>query len=1129
MSRRNITLLMVVLAASFTMRSQAADEPQEFPPADVEFFEKEVRPLLVKHCYECHSAEAEQPAGNLRLDSRAAILSGGDSGAAIEVGQPDESLLVDAINWGDLYEMPPKSKMSDAEIATLTRWVKLGAPWPQEAGPAFVKKVFDLDARKSQHWAWRPLAHPLPPKVTHAEWPRDNIDRFVLAKLEQNKITPNEPAAGRTWLRRVYFDLIGLPPTPAEIDAYLANTSPGAKAQVVDRLLASPQYGEKWARHWLDLMRYGESRGHEFDYDIPNVHEYRDYVIRALNNDLPYDEFVIEHLAGDLLEQPRLHPDEQFNESVLGTGFWHLGEWVHSPVDIRKDEADRFDNMVDVMGKSFMALTIACARCHDHKFDAISQADYYRQFGFLQSSEYRQVRFETMEQNGQVAAQLAQLDEQKRAALAQALREAASARQAKWKSLYLAARIVLQTPDADRTAIAEQHNISVEQLSGLVRQLQQAAGEPPHPLHPFGKLATMADDQRTETLRPFLLGEALVAEPQEPVAQTVIDFGQADEKQWRTNGYAFGLAPQRIGQLQLSAAGLPIGVRTDGAAARDARWNKLGRAKDVQHEQGKIANWDQAGRTVRTPTFELTDGRVYYLVRGSGRAFAVIDSHRMINGPLHGASLHTWKQDAAAGPQWFTQDLRDYQGHRIHLEFSPEGDEPLEILQVAEGAAAPRDAAPTTVPLARQLLLSTQADAAESSDDQQIAIAFANALTSAAASIGDSQQLAAAPLADWLVKNRSLIFDHDRDLDIQLRQIAKNHQTLEAELVQQIRFRSRLAPAMWDGSGENERVMIRGATKNLGDEAQRGLPVALGGSHEFDALGSGRLQMAHEMMSPDNPFASRVIVNRLWHHLLGRGIVASVDNFGVLGEEPTHPELLDYLANEFIADDWSLKRMLRRIVLTQTYAMSSQPGGPEEALDPHDKLLHRMRIRRLTGEAIRDEVLAISGRLDLQMYGASVPTYLTEFMQGRGRPASGPIDGAGRRSVYLSIRRNFLSPTMLAFDVPQPASTVGRRNQSNVPAQALILLNDPMIYAEAQRWGAKVAQDPAPRTERIATMFVTALGRPPYDEEAAAAASYFTERAEQMQLSAAAADKSVEIWGDLAHTLFNLKDFIYIR
>ncbi|PQO43469.1 PSD1 and planctomycete cytochrome C domain-containing protein [Blastopirellula marina] len=1119
MSRRIAAPLFVLVAASLVTSGWTAEPAPDFPEADVEFFEKEVRPLLVRHCYECHGPDSDEPAGSLRLDSRTAILDGGDSGASIKPGNPQESLLIDAINWGDLYEMPPKTKMSDAEIATLTRWVQIGAPWPKEDAPTFVKKAFDIDARKSAHWAWQPLSHPLPPKVTHADWPSDDIDRFILAKLEQNKIEPNAPADQRTWLRRVYFDLTGLPPKPADIDAFLADQSPDAKAKVVDRLLASPAYGEKWARHWLDLMRYGESRGHEFDYNIPNVHEYRDYVIRALNLDLPYDELVIEHLAGDLLPQPRLHPDEQFNESILGTGFWHLGEWVHSPVDIRKDESDRFDNMVDVMGKSFMALTIACARCHDHKFDAISQADYYRQFGFLQSSEYRQVRFETIEQNGEVAAKLAQLDQQTRDALTAALRDSAAARQAQWKSLFLAAVAVLKTPDADRAAIAEKQGVRVEQLSPLVKQLQAAAADPLHPLHPFGKLATAADDQRAATI------SALTATtPNEAKYQQVIDFAQSPDAQWRANGYAFGLTPQRIGQLELSAEGMPQGVRQHGAAVRDARWNGLARAPGVEPDQGRLAGWDQAGRTVRTPTFELSDGRIHYLVRGNGNAFAVIDSHRMINGPLHGASMRSFKVDAANAPQWVTQDLRDYQGHRIHLEFSPDGDSPLEILQVVEGESHPSAAPPTSA-----ALVAKRVPADKPLTDDELAAAFADSLVDATAAIGDSQQTAAAPLADWLVENRAVAFDHDRDLDVKLRQIAAHHQTGQTELVGQIRFQSRMAPAMWDGSGENERVMIRGASRNLGDEAQRGLPVALGGSHDFDALGSGRLQMAHEMMSPDNPFASRVIVNRLWHHLLGRGIVASVDNFGVLGEEPTHPELLDYLANEFIADDWSMKRMIRRIVLTQTYAMSSEPGGPEETLDPDDKLLHRMRIRRLTGEAIRDEVLAISGRLDPQMYGHSIPTYLTEFMQGRGRPASGPVDGAGRRTVYLSIRRNFLSPTLLAFDVPQPASTVGRRNQSNVPAQALILLNDPMIYAEAKRWGATVAGQQTPRTERIDAMFVTALGRPPYAEEATAAAAYFAERAAELKLSPEDADKNADIWGDLAHALFNVKDFIYLR
>ncbi|MFI4876413.1 MAG: PSD1 and planctomycete cytochrome C domain-containing protein [Blastopirellula sp. JB062] len=1118
MSRRISQSLIALLAATLLAPIAAADPQPEFSQADLEFFEKKVRPLLIQRCYECHGPDANVPGGNLRLDSRAAIMAGGDSGAAIETGHPEESLLIDAIEWGDLYEMPPTTKMADAEIAVLKRWVKLGAPWPKEEGPTFVKKAFDIDARKSQHWAWQPLSRPLAPKVASGHWPQDDIDRFILSKLEQQNITPNERADRRTWIRRVSFDLIGLPPSPAEIDAFLNDDSPQARAKVVDRLLASPQFGEKWARHWLDLMRYAESRGHEFDYDIPNVHEYRDYVIRALNADLAYDELVIEHLAGDLLEQPRLHPDEQFNESILGTGFWHLGEWVHSPVDIRKDEADRFDNMVDVMGKSFMALTIACARCHDHKFDAISQADYYRQFGFLQSSEYRQVRFETAEHNGQIAAQLAQLDEQTRHALTAALRQAASERQPQWKALYLAARETLQNPAADRATLAQRHNLSTAQLSGMVRHLKQAAENAQHPLHPFGRFATLPHDQHAAALQAF----ASATEVKKTELETVIDFAQADASQWRTNGYTFGLAPQPIGQLQLSESGMPQGVRRDGAAVRDLRWNGLTISPGVRRDPSKLASWDRPGKTVRTPTFELTDGRVYYLVRGSGRAFAVIDSHRMINGPLHGATMRHWKLQPDA-LKWITHDLRDYQGHRIHIEFVPEGDQPLEILQVAQGTTPPhkmkfprRDVG--KLPLDKNNL-----------HDEGIASAFAESLVAAIDSLAEAPSPAEATLADWIIKQRGEIFDHDRALDTKLRDIAAQRQRQEAELTAQIRLESRLAPAMWDGPGENERVMIRGATRNLGEVAQRGLPVALGGSHKFDALGSGRLQMAHEMMSPDNPFASRVIVNRLWHHLFGRGIVASVDNFGVLGEEPTHPELLDYLANAFIDDGWSLKRMIRRIVLTQTYAMSSEPGGPEETLDPENKLLHRMRIRRLTGEAIRDEVLAVSGRLDLTMYGPSVPIRLTEFMQGRGRPDSGPLDGYGRRSIYLSVRRNFLSPMMLTFDVPQPASTVGRRNQSNVPAQALILLNDPLIYAEARRWGAQVARLPSSRNDRIRVMFETALGRPPHAEEAAAAETYLQERAQQLQLPSDAADADAELWGDLAHAIFNVKDFIYIR
>ena len=389
----------------------APAEQQSFSTEQLEFFEREVRPLLVKHCCQCHSADADRVEGGLLLDSRAAHLSGGDSGPSLVPGDPDNSLLIEAVQF-ESYEMPPKGKMDDKDINSLVRWVEMGAPWPNEAAPVSAAPAngFDLAQRKSEFWVWQPIANPEPPSVKQTDWPSNAIDHFTLARLEQSGLAPAGDADRLAILRRLSFGLTGLPPTLEAIDAFLADTSPQAIERVVDRLLDSPHFGERWGRHWLDSVRYAESRGHEFDNDIPNAFQYRDYVIRALNADVPYDAFVREHIAGDLIKQPRLHPTEKFNESVLGTGFWYLGEWVHSPVDIRKDEADRFDNMIDVMSKTFLGVTVACARCHDHKFDAISTADYYALSGYLQSSDYRQVRFESLEQNRQVANQLANLD-----------------------------------------------------------------------------------------------------------------------------------------------------------------------------------------------------------------------------------------------------------------------------------------------------------------------------------------------------------------------------------------------------------------------------------------------------------------------------------------------------------------------------------------------------------------------------------------------------------------------------------------------------------------------------------------------------------------------------------------------
>jgi cytochrome c553 len=383
MQRRAGWMVPAVLILGVVAPARAAEPSAE----GVEFFEKKIRPLLADNCFRCHSRDTKQKA-HLRLDSRTAMLKGGDSGTVLKPGDPDGSLIIKAVRYTGTIKMPKNSKMSDDAIADLTAWVKMGAPWPggdEKDTTTNAPKEFDLKER-SKHWAFQPLKPGEPPPVKNAEWPRNAIDRYILAKLEANKLKPAAPADKRTLLRRVTFDLTGLPPSPAEIEAFLADDSAEAYEKVVNRLLDSPRYGERWARHWLDLVRYAETYGHEFDIELPEAYEYRDYVIRAFNDDVPYDQFVTEQIAGDLLDKPRRHVKEHFDESILGTGFWYLGEAAHSPVDVRQYQADHLDNQIDVFGKTFLGLTIACARCHDHKFDAIATKDYYGLAGYLESS-----------------------------------------------------------------------------------------------------------------------------------------------------------------------------------------------------------------------------------------------------------------------------------------------------------------------------------------------------------------------------------------------------------------------------------------------------------------------------------------------------------------------------------------------------------------------------------------------------------------------------------------------------------------------------------------------------------------------------------------------------------------------
>lgn len=992
---------------------------------------------------------------------------------------------------------------------------------PSEPGPSNLRP-FDLAARKQQQpWLWQAPRRQNLPDVRKDQWPRSPEDRFILAQLEAAGLDPAPDTDARTWLRRVHFVITGLPPRREEIAAFLADQAPGARERAVDRLLASPHYGERWARHWMDLMRYAETRGHEGDYAIANAWQYRDYLIRAFNADVPYDQLLREHLAGDLLPQPRLQDSTDINESVLGTGWAFLGEENHSPVDIRLDECERIDNKVDVFSKTFLGLTVSCARCHDHKFDPISARDYYALSGFMLGSSFRQARFESMENNRRMAGELAELRAEHLPRLA-----ATIARSRQDGLQHLAERLLEARADLEGFAPGSNSPSPPRPAgrSAWIAHLQQAATNASHPLHVFARQAAgLPPANSSPTPRPGAN------------VRIIADFTLPNLQPWKTDGEAFGRRSSVPGDIIWGTNSTsPIaGIMTYGAARRDPFWNRMKTAPGNENDSGRLGATARAGQMLRTPTVTLATGRLHYLIRGRTRVYAAVDSHLMNEGPLHGRLAQTFDSGHGLAPRWVTHDLTPYEGHRAHVEFGPDGPGDLEILMVVEAAEPPRWTpqpawlAPSSA--ARSLeAFAREIQTAALAANQRLARAGADHANDPASSGWSSID---AALANWIVRHPELFSPEDAP-DPDTVRLAGAFFSAQSNLASRVRWESRTAVAWFDGTGVDENVLVRGKPFKPGEPAPRSLPAAFPAARPIQAADtSGRLELAGQLIAPDNPLVARVIVNRVWHHVFGRGLVATVDNFGSLGERPTHPELLDHLAWQFVhADHWSIKRLIRRLVLTRTFGMSSRLAEPaDEEMDAANRLWHRMSVRRLEGEIIRDALLTVSGRLNPTVGGPPVTVHLTEFLVGRGRPdQSGPLDGDGRRSIYTAMRRNFLPTLPQTFDAPTPFSTVGRRNVTNVPGQSLALMNDPLFHQQARVWAERLlretpeADDPA----RIQWLFETAYGRLPDGTELSACLDSL---AELRQLNAPAGPQSPEVWADLGHALLNANEFIYVR
>ncbi len=1161
--------LVLAMLSIVTSASTYADEPTS---EQLEFFEKDVRPLLAKHCYECHSASAKRVEAQLLLDSRAGHLRGGDSGPAIAPKEAENSLLIEAVRY-ESYEMPPQGKLPDRDIETLVRWIDMGAPWPKEAGPTAdgSREEFDLKKRKSEFWVWQPIVNATPPDVVDAAWPRNDLDRHVLAGLENSGLQPSGDADRTALLRRLYFDLIGLPPTPEEVEAFITDQDPRAVEKVVDRLLDSKHFGERWGRYWLDLVRYAESRGHEFDNDTPNAFQYRDYVIRALNADVPYDQFVREHIAGDLLPQPRLHPTKQYNESVLGTGFWFLGEWVHSPVDIRKDEADRFDNMLDVMSKTFLGVTVACARCHDHKFDAISTADYYSLSGFLQSSDYRQVRFESMEQNRRVASQLARVDHKYQRQILDLLESQGVRRPSQTSYLNDSAIVVNyanipqsqylqdgfifgQSPRSEGLAYwssesgsvtvatsgaavsdpiwaglesvtdgAVQNRSAVAKLPKSGRTLRSPTFELKHGnvsclVDGVGHIVACVDSHRLvagplhkQTIVPVKAGQRWVKlNLTRYVGHRLhLEFIPAANQQMSVRMVTQGLDAKGLAGLDRRLA-LADKQYEEYAQAAEAILNSGGEIEErvfADFESGTYDGWTVTGEAFgKIPQTLETIAPYQGRINGRGRFF--VNSHNIRPGG------DVRKGDSLTGTLTSSEFMIDF-----------------DTIEFLVGGGRHQGKTCVNLMIDGKVVLSATGKA-----NNQMSINTWNvrpyAGKKAKIQVVDNHQAGWGNIGIDHIVFQKHVSGSGGNGNVAALRIVRAWQQEREQLASQIVRKSRVAPAMLDGTGEDDRILIRGNSSKPGDVEPRHFLTAVSSDSPIPIpIGSGRLELAHYINDPSNPLTSRVIVNRIWHHLMGRGIVPTVDDFGFLGQRPTHPVLLDHLAARFLADGRSLKRMIRYIVLSRTYQMSSNADPRAMEADPNNLLWHHCPPRRLQGEVIRDSLLALSGRLDRSAFGPPVPIHLTSFMDGRGRPKnSGPRDGDGRRSIYIAVRRNFLSPFMLTFDTPVPFSSMGRRNVSNVPAQALILLNDPLVVELSRSWGERALQSVANSgtkavSQRVDWMYLSGFGRQPTAQERQAAVAYLTSQASERGVTT----EDIDLWADFAHVLVNTKEFIFLR
>ncbi|MDX1928568.1 MAG: DUF1553 domain-containing protein [Pirellulaceae bacterium] len=1100
--------------------SQANDSAN---PEGIEFFESKIRPLLHARCVECHS-DAE-PESGLSLESKEGLLRGGKLGAAVTPGKPKESLLISAVNHDEFLKMPPKDKLSTGDLALLTKWVAMGAPWPaassdkqppgkqpdnnNESAP------FQFTPEQKSFWAYQPLQRPALPEMVDSRF-HSPIDRFIHQKLQAKGLTQSSPASKRDLIRRATYDLTGLPPSDEEIEQFVADSSPNAFANLIDRLLASPRYGEKWGRHWLDVARFADSNGLDENIAYANAYRYRDYVVDSLNCDKPYDRFVQEQIAGDLLPPvdekfaARANPLDRF----IATGFLSIGAKMLAEDDPTKMQMDIIDEQLSTLCQAFMGMTIGCARCHDHKFDPLPTADYYSLAGIFKSTQ-------TMENHNVVARWFERpLATDSELEVVRALdKQLAAVKEASSKlnqsTQQRVADEIRKSAGNALLATAQANDFSRRSSDRLQRGLNQATDA--YAVNAGYALIEAEGFHRGDVIRDMdNYGKDI---------GVIITSGGAHAE--------YDLNVEHAGryaiELRYAAADRrPIRILLDGKEIQRAAASEI------------TGSWQPDSQAwFVSATTELSAGR-HVLRFESKRVFPHIDKFAVVyqaneswpfgTEPLAlsrstsdlGISypvLALWQtylrqkpKEDSAGPAFFS----------LWSRFSAiESDFEAESKKLLEQLATETPLRQSTHAVLRDTIL-----AANPTSLKQVASAYQQAIDKVIATdvAGNAEQ---KKLREEVLGDGSPLAGPKNDIErfysVDEKLAADELMAKQAEIEKQ-RPNLPMAMGVTESKPEDLRIHMRGSHVVLGKLVSRRFPQVLTGSDQPTIVpsSSGRLEFAEWMTRPDHPLTSRVIANRVWHWHFGRGIVPSVDNFGMLGQKPTHPELLDWLACELVENEWSLKHLHRTIMLSQTYQTSTRFQEAGYAADPENELLWRFRRRRLTGEETRDSIISVGTGVDQTMYGTLMNVANHAYVNSTGGAGTLNYSNA-RRSVYLPVIRSGVFDVLQTLDFPDPSMLSGERQTSTVAPQALLMMNSDLVHEQSSAIAEQLLKLPIDEAQRIEAVYLRILKRQPTTDEMTAASNFIRTSGLSAESSAATA------WQSLCRVLISSNEFSYIE